>query len=198
LNKTGGYLTNSNSPTTKVEIIRNRLLKLIASTLIRYEVDAHISNPWSHAQPTHVVQGSGTKDSICGWYTSKISTLCLSRWIQHFCTTTQFSSSLFSSSLQQKAIRYLTHGTSVGAGFTMATHLCITYLPLYNILFSTLDLFAMTIHVASFSLKGSSYCNHGHPCHEVTMTCATRWAKYGHWVKSANRKRVDVKQGSWQ
>jgi hypothetical protein len=28
-------------------------------------VDSHISNPWSHAQPTHVVQGRGTKDSIC-------------------------------------------------------------------------------------------------------------------------------------
>jgi hypothetical protein len=25
---------------------------------------AHISNPWSHAQPMHVVQGRGTKDSI--------------------------------------------------------------------------------------------------------------------------------------
>jgi hypothetical protein len=56
-------------------------------------------------------------------------------------------------------IRYLTHGTSVGAVFTTATQLCITFLPLYNILFSTLDVFAMTIHVASFSLKGSSSCN---------------------------------------
>jgi len=37
--RTGGYLTNSNSPTTKVERIRNRLLKLVASTLIIiYEV----------------------------------------------------------------------------------------------------------------------------------------------------------------
>jgi hypothetical protein len=37
--RTGGYLTNSNSPTTKVESIRNRLLKLVASTLITiYEV----------------------------------------------------------------------------------------------------------------------------------------------------------------
>ncbi len=53
------------SPTTKVEIIRNRLLKLVASTLvIIQEVDSHISNPWSHAQPTHVVHGCGTKDSI--------------------------------------------------------------------------------------------------------------------------------------
>jgi hypothetical protein len=76
--RTGGYLTNSNSPTTTVEIIRNRLLKLVASTLIIYEVDAHISHPWSHAQPTHVLQGHRTKDSICGWYTS---TLCLSRRI---------------------------------------------------------------------------------------------------------------------
>jgi hypothetical protein len=50
------YLTNSNSPTntTKVERIRNRLLKLVACTLvIIYEVDSHVSNPWSHAQPTH-------------------------------------------------------------------------------------------------------------------------------------------------
>jgi hypothetical protein len=31
----------------------------------------------------------------------------------------------------------------------------------------------MTIHVASFSLKGSSYCNHTHPCHQVKMTCRT-------------------------
>jgi hypothetical protein len=68
---------------------------------------------------------------------------------------------------------YLTHGTSVGAGFTSATHVSITYLPLYNTLFSTLDLFAMTIHVASFSLKGSSYCNHCHPCHQVKLTCPT-------------------------
>jgi hypothetical protein len=53
------------SPTTKVEIIRNRLLKLVASTLlIIEEVDSHISNPWSHAQPTHVVHGRRTKDSI--------------------------------------------------------------------------------------------------------------------------------------
>ncbi len=29
-------------------------------------------------------------------------------------------------------IRYLTHGTSVGAAFTTATQLCITFLPLYN------------------------------------------------------------------
>jgi len=37
--RTGGYLTNSNSPTAKVERIRNRLLKLVASTLIIiYEV----------------------------------------------------------------------------------------------------------------------------------------------------------------
>ncbi len=57
------------------------------------------------------------------------------------------------------------------------THLCITYLPLYNVLFSTLDLFAMTIHVASFSLKGSSYCNHSHPCHQVQMTCPTSGCK---------------------
>ncbi len=91
--RTGGYLVNSNSPTTKGEIIRNRLLKLVASTLKIYEVDAHISHPRSNAQPSHVVQGRRTKDSICGWYTSKISTLCLSRWIQHFCTATQFSSS---------------------------------------------------------------------------------------------------------
>jgi len=90
--RTGGYLTNSNSPPTKVEIIRNRLQNLVASTRIIYEVDAHISHPWSHAQPTHIVQGRATKDSICGWYTSKISTLCLSRWIQHLCTATQFSS----------------------------------------------------------------------------------------------------------
>jgi hypothetical protein len=104
------------------------LLNLVASTLvIIYKVDSHISNPWSHAQPTHVVQGRGTKDSMGGWYTFKNSTLCLSRWIQHFCTATQFSSSL-----QQKTIRYLTHGTSVCAGFTKATHLWITSLPLYN------------------------------------------------------------------
>ncbi len=32
-------------------------------------------------------------------------------------------------------------------------HLCITYLPLYNRLFSTLDLFAMMIHVASNTFK---------------------------------------------
>jgi hypothetical protein len=37
----------------------------IASTLlIIYEIDSHISNPWSHARPTHVVQGRGTKDSM--------------------------------------------------------------------------------------------------------------------------------------
>ncbi len=47
------------------------------------EVDSHISNPWSRAQPRSVVQGCGTKHSIGGWYTSKISTLCLSRWVQH-------------------------------------------------------------------------------------------------------------------
>jgi hypothetical protein len=87
------YLANSNSPRKKGEIIRNRLRKLVASTLKIYEVDAHILHPWSNAQPTHVVQGRRTKDSICGWYTSKISTLCLSRWIQRFCTATQFSSS---------------------------------------------------------------------------------------------------------
>jgi hypothetical protein len=40
--------------------------------MVIYEVDSHISNPWSHAQPTHVVQGRGTKHSIRGWYTSKI------------------------------------------------------------------------------------------------------------------------------
>jgi len=34
--RTGGYLVNSNSPTTKGEIIRNRLLKLVASTLKIY------------------------------------------------------------------------------------------------------------------------------------------------------------------
>ncbi len=141
------------SPTTKVEIIRNRLLKLVASTLvIIQEVDSHISNPWSHAQPTPLMQYKGAAPRIVS---SKISTLCLSRWTQHFCTATQFSSSQFSSSLQQKTIRYLTHGTSAGAAFTTATHLYITYLPLYNILFSTLDLFAMTIHVASFSLPQS-------------------------------------------
>jgi len=51
------------SPTTKVEIIKNRILKLVACTLvIKYEVDSHISNPWSHVQPTHAVQGHGTKD----------------------------------------------------------------------------------------------------------------------------------------
>jgi len=76
-------------PTTKVEIIRNRLLKLVASTLlIIHDVDSHISNPWSHAQLTHVVQGHGPRIVSC-----KISTLCLSRWIQHFCAATQFSSS---------------------------------------------------------------------------------------------------------
>jgi hypothetical protein len=65
--RTGGYLTNSNSPTTKVQRIRDRLLKPVASTLIIiYEVDSHISNPWFHAQPTHVVQGCATKHSICG------------------------------------------------------------------------------------------------------------------------------------
>ncbi len=53
------------SPTSKVEIIRNRLLKLVASTLvIIQEVDSHISNPWSNAQPAHAVQGRRTKDSI--------------------------------------------------------------------------------------------------------------------------------------
>jgi hypothetical protein len=88
--RTGGYLTNSNSPTAKVQRIRDRLLKPVASTLIIiYEVDSHISNPWFHAQPTHVVQGRATKHSV-GWYTSKISTLCISRWVQHFCTATQF------------------------------------------------------------------------------------------------------------
>jgi hypothetical protein len=39
--------------------------------------------------------------------------------------------------------------------------------------FFTLDLFAMTIHIASFSLKGSSYCNHSHPYQQVKMTCQT-------------------------
>ncbi len=48
--------------------------------------------------------------------------------------------------------------------------------PMYNIstslhiLFSSLDLFARIILIASFSLKGSSYCNHSHPCHQVKMT----------------------------
>jgi hypothetical protein len=50
---------------------------------------------------------------------------------------------------------------------------------LYNILFSSLDLFARTILVASFSLKGSSYCNHSHPSHQVKMTCPTWSLPYG-------------------
>jgi hypothetical protein len=42
--RTGGYLTNSNSLIAKVEIIRNRLLKLVASTLIIiYEVIINLS-----------------------------------------------------------------------------------------------------------------------------------------------------------
>ncbi len=51
--------------------------------------------------------------------------------------------------------------------------ICITFLHLYSILFFTLDLFAMTIDVASFSLKGSSYCNGRHPCHQLKMICQT-------------------------
>ncbi len=73
----------------------------------------------------------------------------------------------------KRPLPYTSYRTSVGAGFTTVTHVSITCLPLYNIRSSTLDLFAMTIHVASFSLKGSSSCNHSHPCHQVKMTCPT-------------------------
>jgi hypothetical protein len=40
-----------------------------------------------------------------------------------------------------------------GAGFTHGHTLSTPYLPLYNILFSTPNLFVTTVHVASFSLK---------------------------------------------
>jgi hypothetical protein len=40
-----------------------------------------------------------------------------------------------------------------GAGFTHGYTLSPPYLPLYNILFSTPNLFVTTVHVDSFSLK---------------------------------------------
>jgi hypothetical protein len=154
--RTGGYLTNSNSPTAKVQRIRDRLLKPVASTLIIiYEVDSHISNPWSHAQPTHVVQGRATKHSICGVV-----------YFQNFHALSQSldPTFLYSNPISPILVfriiaaidHYLTHGTSVGAGFITATHVSITYLPLYNILFSSPDFFAMTIHVAPSPSKAQA------------------------------------------
>jgi hypothetical protein len=102
-------------PTTKVEIVKYMFgwsgtknkkitnyytklqvdeidLKLGASTLIIRGTFTHFkSMVLCH---THAVQGCATKHTyhmcVCCVYTSKISTLCLSHWIQHFCTARQF------------------------------------------------------------------------------------------------------------
>jgi hypothetical protein len=61
-----------------------------------------------------------------------------------------------------------------GKSFTTTTSFTICNFYLSTIfIFPTLDLFAMTIHFASSSLKGSSYCNHSHPCHQVKTTYPT-------------------------
>ncbi len=74
-------------PTTKVEIVRYMILKLGASTLIIRGTFTHFQThgPMSHPR-SPMAWDQAYISYVCVVYTSKISTLSLSHWIQHFCT----------------------------------------------------------------------------------------------------------------